>query len=99
MPLKLEFEYDHVSGLYEVKLENGARFSVKREDISGKLENNLDLYRRAVISLMEDKAEFKASNKFKDREELMKLSAGKSIQVVGKKSKVKPSLDDLELEF
>lgn len=99
MPLKLEIEYIHSDGHFECKLENGARFIFKREDVSGKLENNLDLYRRAVINLMEDKGTFKASSKLKDREELMRLSAGKSIEVVGKKPKVKVDLADLKIEI
>lgn len=99
MPLKLSFEYDHTSGNFEVTLENGARFTVKREELSGKLENNLDLYRRAVINLLEDKGTFKTSSKMKDREELMLLSAGKHVQIVGKQKKIKPRLDDLEIEI
>ncbi len=97
MPLKILFEYDVTSDLFEATLENGARFTFKRTDIEGKLANNLELYRRAVISLIEDKGTFRVSSKLKDREELIRLSAGKSVQVVGKRKKV--SLDDLVINL
>lgn len=101
MPLKLSIEYDHTSGLYQATLENGARFQFRREDVGGKLENNLDLYRRAVISLIEDKVLHHVGDKAKERRDLMLLSAGKSPTVIAVRKNIasrRPiNLDDLEI--
>lgn len=47
--LPLTFTYDHASGLFWAQIPNGARFTVTRDEVSGKLAANLDLFRRAVI--------------------------------------------------
>ncbi len=46
--LRIDFTYDVVSNLFYAELENGAVIPVKLSDISGKLENTLTLFRRAV---------------------------------------------------
>lgn len=48
--LTITFTYDHASGLFFARLENGARFAVRRQDLSGKLENALTLFRRGVVA-------------------------------------------------
>lgn len=99
MPLKIEVEYDHVSGGFTARLENGASFTFTRSDISGKLENNLDLYRRAVIRLLEGEP-LPTSSKKDSRREVIELSAGKHVNVVGVKKKLtKLNLDDLEIDL
>jgi hypothetical protein len=98
MSLKLSIDYDHASGLFEASLENGTRFKFTRNDIGGKLENALTLYRRAVVSLLEDKP-LRKSSKNEERQQLMELSAGRSVSVVGvKRKKEKINLDSLEIE-
>lgn len=100
MPLNLSIEWDHVSGLFEATLSNGARFTFRREDVSGKLENNLTLYRQAVASLIEGKPLRPSSDKNSERRELMLLSAEKAVTVVGvKRSKVEVNLDDLDIDL
>lgn len=100
MTLKLLIDYDHTSGLFEAALENGAKFTFRREDVGGKLENNLDLYRRAVISLIEEKALHKVGEKQSLRRELMLKTAGRSPTVIAvrkNRSNGPVSLDDLDI--
>ena len=100
MPLKLTIEWDHAAGVFECLLEDGARFTFTRSDIGGKLENNLTLYRQAVAALIEGKELRPSTDKNRERRELMKLSAGRSVQVIGvKRPREKLSLDDLELDL
>ena len=100
MALKLEINWLHAAGLFEATLENGARFTFRREDVSGKLENNLTLYRQAVASLIEGKPLRPAGDKSAERREIMRLSAEASVQVVGvKRPKVDINLDDLDIDF
>ena len=103
MPLKLSIEWLHAPGVFEATLENGARFIFRREDVSGKLENNLTLYRQAVASLIEGKPLREAStDKSRERKALMALSAGKSVEVIGVRANRREgplSLDDLEIDF
>lgn len=49
--LHIDFSYDHVSGLYYAHLDNGAVIPVSRSDVAGKLENTLNLFRRAVTAI------------------------------------------------
>lgn len=99
MPLNLSIEYNHVSGNFEAKLENGAGFTFSRSDVSGKLENNLDLYRRAVIRLL-DGEPLPHHTKKDARREVIELSAGKHVNVVGVRKKLtKLDLDDLEIDL
>lgn len=98
MPLKLSIEYNSVSDLFEAKLENGAGFTFTRSDIGGKLENNLTLYRRAVVAL-EEGGELPSSSKKDARAEVIRLSAGKAVSVVGRKKLSKLNLDDLDIDF
>lgn len=49
--LFVTFTYDHSSGVFYANLSNGARFAVSREHVSGKLENALNLHKKAVIAL------------------------------------------------
>lgn len=50
--LRVDFTYDHTSGMFHAHLENGAVIPVSRNDISGKLENTLKLFSNAVIALL-----------------------------------------------
>lgn len=49
--LFVTFTYDHGAGIFHANLSNGARFAVSREHVGGKLENALNLHKRAVIAL------------------------------------------------
>jgi len=99
MPLKLTIEYDPIADIFQAELENGAKFTFKRQDVGGKLENNLTLYRHAVIAFLEDKPLRPTSDKKRERNDLMRLSAGKNVQVVGlRKNKVKIDLDSISLD-
>ena len=100
MGLKIEVEWLHAPGLFEAKLENGARFTFRREDIGGKLENNLTLYRQAVAQAIKGKALRPSGDKDKERKDIIRLSAEKAVQVVGvKRPKVDLNLDDLDIDF
>lgn len=101
MPLKLSIEYFPATDLFEATLENHARFTFSRSDISGKLENNLTLYRRAVVRQLEGgELESFPKSKEQERKELADLVAGKPVQVVGVKKKLtKLNLDDLDIDL
>jgi hypothetical protein len=49
--LFVTFTYDHAAGVFYAQLANGSRFAVERQHIGGKLENALNLHKRAVIDL------------------------------------------------
>lgn len=49
--LFVTFTYDHASGFFYARLPNGAKLPVAREHVGGKLENALNLFKRAVIDL------------------------------------------------
>lgn len=49
--LFVTFTYDHAAGVFYANLSNGARFAVSREHVGGKLENALNLHKKAVIAL------------------------------------------------
>ena len=49
--LFVTFTYDHASGLYQAQLPNSARFTFDDSNVSGKLQNALSLFKRAVIAL------------------------------------------------
>lgn len=49
--LFVTFTYDHAAGVFYATLSNGARFAVSREHVGGKLENALNLHKKAVIAL------------------------------------------------
>jgi hypothetical protein len=49
--LFVTFTYDHAAGVFYANLSNGARFAVDRSHVGGKLENALNLHKRAVIAL------------------------------------------------
>ena len=48
--LTISITYDSAADIFEATLPNGARFTYTRADIGGKLENNLTLFRRAVVA-------------------------------------------------
>jgi len=98
MPLTLIVEYDPTSDLFEARLENGAKFTFSRADIGGKLENNLNLYRRAVIAFLNGD-EIPNRSKADARAEVIQLSAGKHVNVVGKKKLTRLNLDDLDIDI
>lgn len=52
--LTITFEYDVRAGLYFGTLENGARFAVRKEEIGGKLESNLSLFRKQVVDFSDN---------------------------------------------
>lgn len=47
--ITLKVSFDQTADVFWVTLENGARFSVQRTDVQGKLKNNLELFRSAII--------------------------------------------------
>jgi len=49
--LFVTFTYDHAAGVFYAQLANGSRFAVDRSHVGGKLENALNLHKRAVIDL------------------------------------------------
>lgn len=49
--LFVTFTYDHAAGVFYANLSNGSRFAVDRSHVGGKLENALNLHKRAVIDL------------------------------------------------
>jgi hypothetical protein len=95
--LIVKFTYDHSTGLYGAELQNGAKFAVRREDISGKLENALNLFRRGVIALLEDQPLRMSVDKKQERETLQALTEGRPVQRVGPIRKPKLNLDDLDI--
>lgn len=54
--LKVEFSYDHVSGLFHAHLASGTVIPVQPNHVAGKLANALALFRRGVIDLHEQRA-------------------------------------------
>lgn len=58
-PQTISFYWDPVSGTYTAKLANGASFTVERNHVSGKLANNLDLYRSGVQQMLDGPRPFK----------------------------------------
>lgn len=49
--LTLSISYDHALGKWWANLENGARFLIEPQHVSGKLENCLKLFSRQVIAM------------------------------------------------
>lgn len=80
--LTIDFSYDHVSGLYYAHLQNGAVIPVSRSDVGGKLENTLNLFRRAVTAI-EYPDERKASKDNKDVDLINEAIALGMVQVAG----------------
>jgi hypothetical protein len=96
--LKIFFSYDHTSGLFFARLENGARFPVAREEISGKLSNNLSLFRRAVIHQIEGRPA-QSYSKAELRETLRGACEGVPVTVYNRPVKTKVDLNELEIDI
>lgn len=101
-PLKMAFEYNHATGNFQCTLENGARFPVRREDLNGKLENALNLYRKGVIAALEDKPLRPIVDKSKERAEVRRLTEGMAVnraEIRAKAGRPIVDLNDLEIDF
>lgn len=92
--LRIDFIYDHTSGLYYACLENGARIPVSRNDVGGKLENTLNLFRRGVIAVEYPDESRTPKDQSKDVDLINEAVALGMVQTVGV---IKPAEIDLSL--
>jgi hypothetical protein len=99
--LRIDFTYDHTSGLYYANLENGAVISVSRSDVGGKLENALNLFRRGVIAIEHPDERRPGVDSSKDADLIRDAEALGMVQVVGviKTPEIDLSLLDGDVEF
>lgn len=101
-PLKMAFEYNHATGNYSCTLDNGAKFTVRREDLGGKLENALNLYRKGVIAALENKPLRPIVDKSREREEVRRMTEGLPVnraEIRGRSGRPIVDLNDLEIDF
>jgi hypothetical protein len=92
--LHIDFSYDHTSGLYYAHLENGAVIPISRNDVSGKLENTLNLFRRGVIAIEHPDESRTPKDRSKDVDLINEAVALGMVQTVGV---IKPAEIDLSL--
>lgn len=102
--LRIDFTYDHTSGLYYANLENGATIPVSRNDVGGKLENTLNLFRRGVIAIEHPDERRPGVDTSKDADLIREAEALGMVQVVGviKSPDLDLSLlddDDIDVDF
>jgi len=81
--LRIDFTYDHTSGLYYANLENGAVIPVSRNDVGGKLENTLNLFRRGVIAIEHPDQHRTKADHSNDAELIRQAEELGMVQVVG----------------
>jgi hypothetical protein len=91
--LHLTITYDSVSDLFSARLASGAEFTFSRENISGKLENNLSLFRRAA--LRQETGRFVPERKTKSQ---IQAEIDALCPYVPPKTLLKLTLEDLDLE-
>lgn len=91
--LNMAWTYDATAGVYRVTLENGASFTVGRHEVSGKLENALNLYRKATIAVRSGGYPLLP----KAKGEIPIKTLGTKVRRYDEKGKHAPTLEDLGL--
>lgn len=97
--LTMTFSFVPETGLYFGKLENGARFAISPNNVSGKLGANLDLLRQFTMRNRAGEAPNPHATAAKRGDEALveeAIAAGK-LQKVGVTGKLKLTLEDIGL--
>jgi hypothetical protein len=95
--LTVSFEWDHAAGLFYAHLSNGTRIPVKREHITGRLENALTLFRNGVAAQAEGRTYVPKEPKGDFGAAIQAALAAGRVTRVSRTGKVEISLEELGL--